>query len=293
MPSLNEVQSFLILYVPKALLAIIIILVALYLGRMLRKLVMRALQQTGADVGVPHLLGQLPYWAVVAAGMLVALGLFVDLTALLAGLGIAGFALTFAFQDVLKNFVAGIILLVQRPFLVGDYVALVNYEGTITAVNSRSTLIHTADGLTVLLPNATILDNPIVNYTRTPHRRIEVHFSLPYNADLALVRELSLKAVEAVPSFLATPAPDILLENATGGVTLRVRLWIDTLKTPASNARDEALSLVYDALKAGGIEFRYPRQEVSVFMEQPAQCSRGPAEVTSSETSLAWAAGPA
>ena len=271
MPSLNEVQSFLILYVPKALLAIIIFLVALYLGRMLRKLVMRALQQTGADVGVTHLLGQLTYWAVVAAGMLVALGLFVDLTALLAGLGIAGFALTFAFQDVLKNFVAGIILLVQRPFLVGDYVALVNYEGTITAVNSRSTLIHTADGLTVLLPNATILDNPIVNYTRTPHRRIEVHFSLPYNADLALVRELSLKAVEAVPSFLATPAPDILLENATGGVTLRVRLWIDTLKTPASNARDEALSLVYDALKAGGIEFRYPRQEVAVFMEQPAQ----------------------
>jgi len=252
-------------FLPNIIWAVIIILFALYLGRLLRKLLTRALTRTGADPGVTHLLAQMAYWAITGLGFILALGRFLDLTAIVASLGLVGFALTFALQDVLKNLVAGILLLVQRPFIVGDYVQVSGYEGNVTAVSSRSTEVLTADGLTVLLPNAGVLNNPIVNYTRTPERRIDVVFNLPYDCDLARVRELSLKAVTAVSAYLSTPAPDVLFEDAAGGITLRVRLWVDTTEIQGATSKDQALSLIFAALRAEGIEMPYPRQEVVVY----------------------------
>jgi small-conductance mechanosensitive channel len=157
---------------------------------------------------------------------------------------------------VLKNFVAGIILLVQRPFIVGDDVRVMDYEGTVRAVYSRSTVVLTGDGLTVMLPNASVLDNPIVNFTRTPNRRIEVVFDLPYDSDLPRVRELAVGAMRQVPGFLDSPAPDVLFEKPAGGITLRARLWVDTRQVQVSVAKDRALSLIYEALKAEEIGLR-------------------------------------
>jgi small-conductance mechanosensitive channel len=256
MPNLDEIQLFLATYIPKAALAAIIILVGLSLGRVLRKLVTASLTRIGADAGMIHLLGQMAYWGVTSLGILVALSMFADLTALVASLGLIGFALTFALQNVLKNFVAGIILLVQRPFIVGDDVRVMDYEGTVRAVYSRSTVVLTGDGLTVMLPNASVLDNPIVNFTRTPNRRIEVVFDLPYDSDLPRVRELAVGAMRQVPGFLDSPAPDVLFEKPAGGITLRARLWVDTRQVQVSVAKDRALSLIYEALKAEEIGLR-------------------------------------
>ena len=264
MTVLEDLWANIVEYAPDIIWAAVILLSAFYIARLLRTLLTRTLTRTGADPGVTILLSQMVYWGVISLGLIVAVGLFVDLTALIASLGLAGFALTFALQDVLKNFVAGIMLLVQRPFTVGDYVQVMSFEGNVTAVNSRTTEVRTGDGLTVLLPNASVLDNPIVNYTRTPERRIEVVFNLPYDCDLPRVRELSLKAMEGVAAYLEAPAPDVLFDDASGGITLRARLWVDALEIPASISKDQALSLIYEALKAEGIEMRYPRQEVVV-----------------------------
>jgi small conductance mechanosensitive channel len=264
--NLYTIQATIAEYLPKIFWAAVILVVGFYLGRLLRKITTDVLKRSSADTGVTFLLGQMVYWTIAGISVILAVGRFVDVTALVASLGLVAFALTFALQDVLKNFAAGIILLVQRPFIVGDYVQVSTYEGTIKAVNSRSTGILTPDGLTVLLPNATVLDNPIVNYTRTPQRRIEIRFSLPYEADLPHIRGLALDAVKGVPDFLPEPAPDVIFEDAIGGVTLKVRLWVDTLRTPTSSSEDRALDLVYHALKAEGVEFRYPRQEVAVYM---------------------------
>jgi small conductance mechanosensitive channel len=268
MPNLYDLQVSITTYVPKAVLAAIIIVGGLYIGRLLRKLLTNGLKRAGADAGVTHLLGQMTYWAVASIAIVLALGLFVNVTALLASLGIVAFALTFALQDVVKNFASGIILLVQRPFIVGEYVKVSSYEGTVTAVNSRSTQIHTPDGLTVLLPNTDVIDNPIVNYTRTPHRRIEIPFSVSDDADLGHVCELAVEAVKAVPGFLPEPAPDVLFKDATGGVTLNLRLWVDTLKVVTGSAQSSALDLIYHALRAEGIELSSPRQEVLVHTQQ-------------------------
>jgi small conductance mechanosensitive channel len=266
-----NVQSTIVEYLPKVIIAAVVLVLGIYLGGLLRKSTIRMLGRTGADAGVSYLLGQIVYWSMLGLSILFAVSRFANITALLAGLGLVGFALTFALQDVLRNFMAGIILLVQRPFIVGDYVQLMSYEGTVKSIHSRTTEMLTGDGLTVMLPNASVIDNPIVNYSRTPQRRLEVNLTLPYDADLQRVRELVVKVVKQVPAFLAEPAPDVLFENATGGVTLKVRLWVDTLRAPAVSSKDQALHLIYHALKAEGIEFRYPRQEISVFMEQPAE----------------------
>jgi small conductance mechanosensitive channel len=276
MPNLYEIQIFLATYLPKAILAAAIIIAAFYFGRWLRRLVEGVLKRSGADPGVTILLGQMTYWAITGLGILAAVGLFVDLTALIAGLGLVGFALTFAFQDVLKNFMAGILLQVQRPFLVGEYVELMSYQGTVKAVHMRSTEVLTGEGLTVMLPNASVLDNPIVNFARTPQRRLDISFTLPYDCDLDRVRSLALQAVESLPNRLSSPAADVLFEDASGGLTLKARVWVDTRKPPGPTSKDRALSLLYTTLKQEGIEFRYPRQEVSVFMQESAPPSSAP-----------------
>jgi small conductance mechanosensitive channel len=265
MISLEDLWANIVEYLPDIIWAAIIVLFALYFARLLRKMLTSTLTRAGAEPGVTVLLSQMAYWGVASLGLILALGRFVDLTAVVASLGLVGFALTFALQDVLKNFVAGIMLLVQRPFTVGDYVEVCGYEGNVTAVHSRSTEVRTGDGLTVLLPNASVLDNPIVNYSRTPERRVDVLFNLPYDCDLPLVRQLSLKAVEGVAAYLEAPAPDVLFDDASGGITLRARLWVDALEIPASVSKDQALSLIYEALRVEGIEMRYPRQEVVLY----------------------------
>jgi small conductance mechanosensitive channel len=256
MPNLYDIQSYVVIYLPKLIFAAVIILASFYFGGLLRRLLMKGLKRAGADPGVTNLLGQMTYWAMTGIGILAALGLFVDLTALIAGLGLVGFALTFAFQDVLKNFMAGIMLLVQRPFLVGDYVQLMSYEGTVQAINIRTTEILTGAGLTVMLPNASVIAAPIVNFTRTPERRLEIIFILPYESDLDRVRALALQALEGVPHYLSSRAPDVLLENASGGLTLKARVWVDTRETPSAVSEDRARSLVYAALRNEGITVR-------------------------------------
>lgn len=271
MINIYDVQSAIAEYLPNIIIAVVILFLGVYIGRLLRRSMIAVLTRTGAEAGVTYLLGQMVYWAILGVSLLLAVSRFTDITALLTGLGLVGFALTFAFQDILKNFMAGIILLVQRPFIVGDVVQLISYEGTVKSIRSRSTEILTGDGLTVMLPNASVLDDPIVNYTRTPQRRLDISFTLPYEADLDRVRKLATEAVEKVPHYLSFPAPDVLFENASGGLTLKARVWVDTSEVPSSVSKDRVLSLLYAALKNEGIEFRYPRQEVSVFMQGPAE----------------------
>ncbi len=102
------------------------------------------------------------------------------MTAFLTGLGILGFTVGFALQDVMKNFAAGVLLLLQKPFRVGESISVAGFDGTVTAIDLRSTEIRTFDGRIVILPNADVLNHAIVNFTRSAHRRIELPVSVAY-----------------------------------------------------------------------------------------------------------------
>src|SRR5215216_4691333 len=165
--------------IPNLLSALAIFIVSLYLARILSNLLRRALQRRRAPAGVVHLLAQLTLWSIVVAGTISDLQRFFNVTAFLTGLGILGFTIGFALQDIMKNFAAGIILLLQQPFHVGESIGVKGFDGTITEIDLRSTEMRATDGRVIILPNADILANPIINYSRANSRRVDLILNLP------------------------------------------------------------------------------------------------------------------
>ncbi|MFN8404567.1 MAG: mechanosensitive ion channel, partial [Anaerolineales bacterium] len=134
----------------------------------------RALSRRDPPLSVTNLLVQFVRWTIILAGTITALQRLFDVTAFLAGLGIVGFTIGFALQDVMKNFTAGVILLIQKPFSVGEVIGVKEFDGTVLAINLRTTELKALDGRLVSVPNADVLSNPIVNYTRAERRRVDV-----------------------------------------------------------------------------------------------------------------------
>ena len=172
---LSEFVDKLVAEFPNILTALLIFFGSLYLARLLSDLLKKVLERRGADHEVTLLLGTIMRWSVVVAGVMTALQRFFDVTAFLAGLGILGFTIGFALQNIMQNFVSGVILLIEQPFDVGDAVELNSYGGTVLTINLRTTEMRTFDGLIVMIPNADVLSNTITNYTRDDiHRKLSL-----------------------------------------------------------------------------------------------------------------------
>jgi small conductance mechanosensitive channel len=249
--------------IPNLLTALVIFIVSLYLARFLSNILRRVLHSRKAPEGVTHLLGQLILWTVILIGMITALQRFFDVTAFLAGLGIVGFTIGFALQDVIKNFASGIILLLQQPFHVGESIELAGFEGTVLAIDLRTTEIRASDGRIVILPNASVLAGPIVNYTRASQRRVDLSLSLSHGTDPDTARQIILDAIEEVPGYVRKPEPVIVFDNLTSSaLVLTVNFWIDVSENNPAQAKDTVLLKVKSAFDRQGIEIPHPVQAV-------------------------------
>jgi small conductance mechanosensitive channel len=259
----NQLIAIFITNIPKLLTALAIFIVSLYLARLLSNLLSRVLHTRRAPEGVTHLLGQLVLWTVIAIGTITALERIFEVTAFLAGLGIIGFTVGFALQDIMKNFASGIILLLQQPFHVGESIELAGFEGTVLAIDLRTTEIRAIDGRIVILPNASVLASPIVNYTRARQRRVELSLSLSHGTDPDMARQIILEAIEEAQGFVGKPEPVIVFDNLTSSaLTLTVNFWIDVSKTNPAQAKDTVLLKVKSAFHQKGIEIPHPVQAV-------------------------------
>jgi small conductance mechanosensitive channel len=259
-----DVRTFVVDELPKILVALAILVVANYLGQRAARLAEGALRRSKADAQVTRLLATLTRWAVLGAGAVVALGLFTDVSSLVTTLGLVGFAVTFAFQDVLKNLVSGIIIMVQHPFKVGDSVSLDGFDGTVVAISSRSTEIACFDGRLVLIPNGNTIGNAIINFTRSPQRRIDLPLRLNYASDVESLRSTIVTALEGVPGYLAEPAPRVVFD-ALGELSLglTVYFWVDmSLLDSTLTARDRGMVLIARALSEKGVPMPVPVQSL-------------------------------
>jgi small conductance mechanosensitive channel len=249
--------------IPNLLTALAIFIVSLYVARVFSNLLRRVLQRRRAPAGVVHLLAQLVLWSIVVAGIITALQRFFDVTAFLAGLGILGFTIGFALQDIMKNFASGVILLLQQPFHVGETIGVKGFDGTVLAIDLRATEIRAADGRVVILPNAEVLANPIINYSRANQRRVELALNLSHTTEPALVRQIVLEAVQSVPGVVDQPESVIVVNNLTdNAIELNVNFWVDMAQTDPVRAKDAVLLKVRSAFREQGIEIPHPVQAV-------------------------------
>src|SRR6266498_3511414 len=235
--------------VPNLLTALVIFVASLYLARIISNTLRRVLSKRRAPAGVTHILAQLTLWTIVVIGTITALQRFFNVTAFLTGLGILGFTVGFALQDVMKNFASGIILLLQQPFHVGELIGVKGFDGTVMAIDLRSTEMRATDGRIIILPNADVLSNPIINYSRANQRRVDISLNLPHTSEPNTVRRILLDAIQNVEGFIRQPEPMIVLNNLTDSVLeLNVNFWVDVTKNDPAHAKDAVLLKVKSAL---------------------------------------------
>lgn len=264
-PSLQTVLTEFILFLPDLITSIVVFALTLIVAGYLRSLVARALSARRSDKQIITLISNLTRWVVLIGGTITALELInFDVTAFVAGLGVAGIAVGFALQDTLANFVAGILLLIQKPFKTGDRIETAGFFGQVEEVDLRATRLRTPDGKDVLIPNKDVLGTAITNWTLSPFLRIEVRVGVAYDSDLEKVEAISLKAVQTVPGLIQDPDGPFVWYDAFGNSAIDVRIlfWIDTTKVHHNEAKDEAIKLVKSAFEANGIDIPFPIRTV-------------------------------
>jgi small conductance mechanosensitive channel len=235
--------------VPNLITALLIFIVSLYLARILSNTLRRVLNKRRAPAGVTHILAQLMLWSIVVIGTITALQRFFNVTAFLTGLGILGFTVGFALQDIMKNFAAGIILLLQQPFHVGESIGVKGFDGTIMEIDLRSTEMRATDGRVIILPNAEILANPIINYSRANSRRVDLVLNLSRASEPDSVRQTVLDAIRNVPGLMKAPEPMIVFNNLTDtALEMNASFWVDVTKNDPTYAKDMVLLKVKPVL---------------------------------------------
>jgi small conductance mechanosensitive channel len=203
-------------------------------------------------------------WAIIILAAVLALEqVDFDLTAFLAGIGIIGFTVGFAIQDVSKNFIAGILLLLQQPFDIGDSIEVGGFSGKVMVVDLRATEMRTFDGRHVLIPNADVYTQPIVNFTRADKRRISFDIGVAYDSDLEKVKRTALEAIQGLDGLLQDPAPNVYYHSFNPStIDFTIYYWVDTSKSDPLIGQDQGVEAINAAFAQAGIEMPYPIQTV-------------------------------
>ncbi|HIL57495.1 MAG TPA: mechanosensitive ion channel family protein [Rhodothermales bacterium] len=257
----------LILLLPNFVVAVLIVLVAAVIARFVRKgvhrLLEKATRQSAGARNVIDLLGTVAYVIVLAAGTFIALGVLnLDsfVTTLLAGAGVVGLALGFAFQDIASNFIAGVLMAVRNPFTVGQIIETNGHMGTVKELTLRSTLIETFQGQTVIIPNAKVFQEPIVNYSTKGTRRVDVACGVGYGDDLQHAQQVAMSAIEDLEGRLSErPVQLYYTEFGDSSINFVLRFWVDFRKqTDFLGAQSEAIKAIKAAFDSEGVTIPFP-----------------------------------
>lgn len=263
--SLESFSESILAFLPRLALAILIYLAARLLSRWLTRLVRQALERQAVDREVVLLLQMMTRWGIIVLGVILALEQLAPgrLTALLAGVGVLGFTLGFALQDVARNFIAGILLLVTQPFEIGDTVDILGSVGKIEAINLRMVVMRAVDGRYLMIPNSEVLSSSIVNFSRSPHRRLEFDLSVANQTDLEQAARAAIDAIAENRGVLDEPAPQVAFQRfgdfAIEGV---LRYWVDTGKVDFLDAHQEGVRAIQTAFDEAKIDMPFPTSEV-------------------------------
>jgi small conductance mechanosensitive channel len=251
---------------PSLVAGLLIFLFSLYLAHLLSKTTKRVMERRADDEELAILIPRLVRWTVIGLGIVLALEQAgQDVTALLTGLGILGFTVGFALQDISANLVSGILLLFEQPFEIEDSIEVAGYSGTVKQVNLRATELLTWDGLKVLIPNREVFTNTLTNFTQITQRRIGLNVGIGYENDLKQVEAIALAAIRALPGIKEDPAPFFMINSfGDSAINSTVYYWYDTKDLTLSDMTNEGAVALKRAFNEAGISIPYPIQVVEL-----------------------------
>ena len=246
--------------------AVLVYVIGVRVIKFMRKLLKKMLSRHNVDEGVVQFLDAIAKFAGYFILILVILGFFgVTTASVVAVLGSAGLTLGLALQGSLSNFAGGVLILLLKPFSVGDYIieASGNNEGYVKEISVFYTTLLTGDDRTIVIPNGTLANNSITNMTKSGSRRLDILVDIAYAADLKKAKEVLLRVAEQSEHHLADRPPVVLVkELAESSVRLDVRVWTDP-----EEYWDEQWELneqIKLALDAADIEIAFPQLDVHV-----------------------------
>jgi small-conductance mechanosensitive channel len=251
-------------FIPKLIAALVTFGASLLASVLAARWTRKAVSTKIDDEETLLLLSRLARWTVIVLGTVLALDqVDFDVTGFVAGLGIAGLTIGFALQDITRNFIAGILLLVRQPFDIDDAVEVAGYTGTVLEITTRDTVLKTWDGETVILPNLEVFTKAIINYSDLPNRRRTIHIGLGYEEDTERATQVFLEAIQGVDGVLVDPAPTLLAEKlGDSTVDLAARFWVNQETHGLFDVHSAVVRTLKDVAEREGLNLPYPIQTV-------------------------------
>ena len=270
---ISRTQEYIDKYLPvvisfglRLLLTIILFIVGSRLIKVVRKIVRRSMERTGADVGViqfmDSLIKLLLYFLLI---MFLADGIGVDTTSVMALVGSAGLTIGLAFQGSLSNFAGGVLILLIKPFKVGDYIIYTsgNLEGKVTKIEMFYTTLFTIDNKKVVIPNGTLSNSSLINVTAEDKRRIDITVGVSYTANLKLAKEVCLNLLAAQPAVLQDQNNMVVVDDlADSSVNLKICCWVSA--EDYWSTRWELIEKIKLAFDENGIEIPFNQLDVNL-----------------------------
>jgi len=223
----------LIKILPNIILAAIVLAIGLYIGNYIRKFSHKLFSKISTNITLNSLFSSIAYYifiGIVIFTVLSILNLDKAVTSILAGAGILGLALAFAFQDIATNFMSGIFISIRKPLKVGDIVQIKDYMGEVKVINLRDTVVETFQGKMVIIPNKEVFQNPIENYTILQKRRFDLSIGVSYGDDLEKVRQVTLDAVRGIEGLSKEDEITVVFVGfGDSSVDLSVRMWVNSV----------------------------------------------------------------
>ena len=260
----TQSQGLLVDWGLKALAAVAIFVIGRWIAKGVRRGVRRVLEKGGADPIIVGFVGSITYIALLAFVVVAALGqLGIQTTSFIAILGAAGLAVGLALQGSLANFAAGFLMIIFRPFKVGDFIEGAGVAGVVKEIQIFTTTLKTGDNKTIIIPNSKISGDNITNYSAEENRRVDMTVGVAYEADLSKVRDVLQDIISKDDRILSDPATQIAVaELADSSVNFVVRVW--TKNADYWGVKFDMTETIKNRFDEAGIGIPFPQRDIHI-----------------------------
>jgi small-conductance mechanosensitive channel len=248
---------------PNILLAALVWVAGIFIARRLKRIALKLISKVSHNVTLNNLFASFIH--IFAVGILLftvlsILQLDKAVTSILAGAGILGLALAFAFQDIAANFMCGIFISVRKPLNVGDIVKVKEYIGKVIEINLRDTVLRSFQGELVIIPNKDVFQNPIENYTLLGKRRFDLVVGVSYGEDLEKVKKVALDAVQGISGLSEEDEITLFFtEFGDSSINFKIRMWVNSADQPEyKRVGSEAIMCIKRAFDENNIVIPFP-----------------------------------
>jgi small-conductance mechanosensitive channel len=267
---------------PSLLLMVLLVLLAFYLISKLinRGVVRRVLQRTSLDSGIQFTMLRVSHYLVMIIGTIVAFQFVgINLTGLAVIFGLLSVGIGFGLQNITSNFVAGLILLFERPIKIGDRVTVGDTEGDVVAINIRSTTIRSLTNISIIVPNSEFVSSQVINWSHGDAKiRLDLEVGVSYGSDIDQLFKALHEVADEHPRVLKQPAADVLLDGfGDSAWNMRLRVWLANPKKHYV-VRSELNQAIVRKFRDYGIEIPFPQRDLHLRSPLPLPLDRDKAE---------------